>query len=500
MVRLSHLVSELGGVCTPAPAGALDREVRDVHVDSRRVARGDLFAALPGLSVDGARFVPDALARGAAAVLSPRALAGVEHPAGGAFSHWIHPDAPRAAGEAAALVHDRPARAQRVAGITGTNGKTTTAFFIGELARAAGFRPAVVGTVGYRLWGGAELPATHTTPDATELQRLLSLNLRQGGDLFALEISSHALDQDRVAGLELDVAVFTNLTRDHLDYHLTMEAYRDAKARIFRLLKAEGTAVIHADDEHGEHMLAAARAAGRSTVTFGTGSRCDLCVSRTASVRGGIQLFLQGMGIQAEGLKLPLVGRHNVENAIAATAAVLLMGASPSRVLEGLASISSPPGRLEPVDTGARGFLCYVDYAHTPDALGRVLAALRPLVAPPGRLVVVFGCGGDRDRGKRAPMGAVAARGADVVVVTSDNPRGEEPEAIAREVERGAAAAGARAVVEIDRRAAIRRALSEAREGDVVLIAGKGHETWQHSGGQKLPFDDRRVAAEELRP
>ena len=284
MVRLSHLVSELGGVCTPAPAGALDREVRDVHVDSRRVARGDLFAALPGLSVDGARFVPDALARGAAAVLSPRALAGVEHPAGAAFSHWIHPDAPRAAGEAAALVHVRPARAQRVAGITGTNGKTTTTFFIGELARAAGFRPAVVGTVGYRLWGGAELPATHTTPDATELQRLLSQNLRQGGDLFALEISSHALDQDRVAGLELDVAVFTNLTRDHLDYHLTMEAYRDAKARIFRLLKAEGTAVIHADDEHGEHMLAAARAAGRSTVTFGTGSRCDLCVSRTASL------------------------------------------------------------------------------------------------------------------------------------------------------------------------------------------------------------------------
>jgi UDP-N-acetylmuramoyl-L-alanyl-D-glutamate--2,6-diaminopimelate ligase len=498
MVRLSLLVGELGGVCTPAPAGALDRDVRDVHVDSRRVARGDLFAALPGLSVDGARFVPDALARGAAAVLSPRAL---EQPTGAAFPHWIHPDAPRAAGEAAALVHNRPARAQRVAGITGTNGKTTTAFFTGELARAAGFHPAVVGTVGYRLWGGAELPASHTTPDATELQRLLALNRAAGGDLFALEVSSHALDQDRVAGLELDVAVFTNLTRDHLDYHGTMEAYRDAKARIFRLLKADGTAVIHADDAHAEHMLAAARAAGRSTVTFGTGSRCDLCVSRTASGRGGIQLFLQGMGIQAEGLKLPLVGRHNVENAIAATAAVLLMGASPSRVLEGLASISSPPGRLEPVDTGARGFLCYVDYAHTPDALGRVLAALRPLVASPGRLIVVFGCGGDRDRGKRAPMGAVAAQRADVVLVTSDNPRGEEPDAIAREIERGAAAAGgaARVEVEIDRRAAIRRAFVEAREGDVVLIAGKGHETWQQVGGQKLPFDDRRVAAEELR-
>jgi len=305
------------------------------------------------------------------------------------------------------------------------------------------------------------------------------------------------------------VAVFTNLTRDHLDYHGTMEAYRDAKARIFGLLKADGAAVIHADDAYADHMLAAARAAGRRALTFGTGSRCDLCVSRTAFGREGIQLFLHGMGIQAEELKLPLVGRHNVENAIAAAAAVLLMGASPSRVLDGLATISSPPGRLEPVDTGARGFLCFVDYAHTPDALERVLAALRPLVPAEGRLIAVFGCGGDRDPGKRAPMGAAAARGADIAVITSDNPRSESPEAIAREVERGArsvegraGAVGGQGSVEvvIDRRAAIRRALSLAREGDVVLIAGKGHETWQQLDGRKLPFDDRRVAAEELRP
>ncbi len=500
MVRLSTLVEALGGVCTPAPSGAFDRELRDVHVDSRRVARGDLFAALPGRSVDGARFVPDALVRGAGAVLSPGRLPPLD-PAAAAFPHWVHPDAARVAGEAAALVHGRPARAQRVAGVTGTNGKTTTAFFIGELARAAGLHPAVVGTVGYRLWQGEVQPATHTTPDATELQRLLAQNREGGGDVFALEVSSHALDQGRTAGLELDVAVFTNLTRDHLDYHGTMEAYRDAKARIFGLLKPDGAALIHADDASAGHMLAAARAAGRRALTFGTGSRCDLCVSRTAFGRGGIQLFLTGMGIQAEGLNLPLVGRHNVENAIAATAAVLLMGASPSRVLDGLASISSPPGRLEPVDTGGRGFLCYVDYAHTPDALERVLAALRQLVPQGGRLIAVFGCGGDRDRGKRAPMGAAAARAADVAVITSDNPRSEAPEAIAREVERGAREAGGSASVEvvIDRRAAIRRALRIAREGDVVLIAGKGHETWQQLDGRKLPFDDRRVAAEELR-
>jgi UDP-N-acetylmuramoyl-L-alanyl-D-glutamate--2,6-diaminopimelate ligase len=208
------------------------------------------------------------------------------------------------------------------------------------------------------------------------------------------------------------------------------------------------------------------------------------------------------MGIQREGLFLPLVGRHNAENAIAAAVAILVMGASPPRVLGGLATVSAPPGRLEPVETGARGFGCYVDYAHTPDALARVLEAVHPLVADGGRRIVVFGCGGDRDRGKRAPMGAVAARGADVVVVTSDNPRSEDPAEIAAEVERGARAAGtaARIEVHLDRRAAIARALLVARAGDVVLIAGKGHETWQLSAGSRLPFDDRRVAAEELVP
>jgi UDP-N-acetylmuramoyl-L-alanyl-D-glutamate--2,6-diaminopimelate ligase len=495
VVRLSNLVEALGGeLCSGA-----DCDVRDVHVDSRRVAPGTLFAALPGLSADGLAYAGEALARGATAVLAPRRPAA---PPARDRGLWIHKEATRVAGEAAALVHGRPARSQRVVGITGTNGKTTTAFFVGELARAAGMRPAVIGTLGYRLFGGVELPATHTTPDATELQRLLAQNRAAGGDLFALEVSSHALDQERTAGLELDVAAFTNLTRDHLDYHKTMEAYRAAKARIFRLLKADGVALVHADDASAEAMLDAARANGRRVVTFGTGSRCDLFVSRVSCDRGGIQLILQGLGIHEEGLCLPLVGRHNVENAIAAAAAVLLMGASPSRVLEGLAAISAPPGRLEPVDTGARGFACYVDYAHTPDALERVLAALRPLVIEGGRLIAVFGCGGDRDAGKRAPMGAVAARGADLVIVTSDNPRSEEPEAIAREVVRGVRDAGGSERLELvlDRRAAIGRALAHARPGDIVLIAGKGHETWQLKAGQRLPFDDRRVAAEELRP
>ena len=498
MVRLSDLVQALGGRCEPEEGGR--RDVLDVHVDSRRVGRGTLFAALPGRTVDGLAFVPEALARGAAAVLAPAPLSRDLAP-GLDPASWIHPEARRVAGEAAALVHGRPARAQRVAAVTGTNGKTTTAHLIGELARASGFRPGVIGTVGVRLFGAEERPATHTTPDATELQRLLAQNLALGGDLFALEASSHALDQERLSGVELDVAVFTNLSRDHLDYHGTIEAYQAAKARIFALLKPGGVAVVHADDPHGDAMAAAARAAGHTVVLFGTGSRCDLRASRIELDREGIRLTLMGMGIQAGGLRLPLVGRHDVENATAAAAAVLSMGASPSRVLEGLAAVSPPPGRMEPVDTGERGFACFVDYAHTPDALQRALASLRPRVAPGGALIAVFGCGGDRDPGKRAPMGAAAAGGADRVIVTSDNPRGEDPWSIAREAERGAREAGGAPVeVVLDRRAAIERALSLAREGDVVLIAGKGHETWQEQAGARSPFDDRVVAREALRP
>ena len=505
MVRLSHLVDALGGSCMPEPIGTLDPDIRDVHIDSRRIGQmesdgsGDLFAALPGLNVDGARFVPEALDRGASAVLSPARVTEVSDRA--LFPNWVHPAARRVAGEAAAMVHGYPSRATRVVGITGTNGKTTVAHFVGHLARAAGLKPAVIGTVGYHLWGGDKRPALHTTPDASELQRLLSDNLAHGGDACALELSSHALHQERAAGLELDVAVFTNLSRDHLDYHMSMEAYLDAKASIFRLLKADGTAAIHVDDSDNpwaQQMIAAAKTVGARVVTFGTGSRCDLCVSRVLYGSEGIELFLDGMGILGKRLKLPLVGRHNLENATAAIAAVLLMGASPTRVLEGLATVSSPPGRMEPVDTGTRGFACYVDYAHTPDALGQTLEALRPLVRADGRLIVVFGCGGDRDSGKRAPMGATAAQVADVVIVTSDNPRDEEPKDIAHEVARGASEGDAEVHVIVERRAAIGHALGLACEGDVVLIAGKGHETWQQLRGQKLPFDDRRVAAEEL--
>ena len=494
MVRLSQLVQALGG-----RLGAGDADIRDVQVDSRRVGPGELFAALPGATADGARFVPGALARGAAAVLSPSSLA---DRAPEPFLNWVHPRARRVAGQAAALVQGSPSRAQTVVGLTGTNGKTTTAHLLGQLLVHAGRRPAVVGTVGYRLWGGEELPASHTTPDAPQIQRLLAANRDAGGDAFVLEVSSHGLDQERVSGLELDVAVFTNLSRDHIDYHGSLEAYAAAKTRIFSLLKEGGTAAIHADDPHAEAMAAAARDAGARVVTFGTGSRSDLSASRVSFGPAGIDLFLQGMGISRNRLILPLIGRHNLENALAAVAAGLLMGASPSRVLEGLATVFPPPGRLERIDTAGRGFEVLVDYAHTPEALERVLDALRPHVPAPGRLIVVFGAGGDRDRGKRAAMGAAVARGADVGVVTSDNPRSEPPEDIVEAVAAGLEAAGGGCQVHriVERRAAIRRALEVARPGDLVLIAGKGHETWQERLGRRQPFDDRVVAREELRP
>lgn len=497
MVRLGELVASLGGSCERLEA---EPEILDVHLDSRRARPGTLFAALRGSRTDGARFVADACQRGASAVLSPTPLAAADERR---CARWIHPDARGVAGRAAAIVYGRPAADVPVIGVTGTNGKTTVAHLIGELLAHEGRRPAVLGTVGHRLWG-EELPATHTTPDATELQRLCRRHRDLGGDAIVLEASSHALDQERLAGLELDVAVFTNLTRDHLDYHHDMETYAAAKARIFAYLRPGGTAVVNADDAWAQHMADAARGSGARVVTFGIGSRADLRADRPSGGRQGTHLFLEGMGVPRIGLNLPLFGRHNVENALAAMAAILSLGASPSRVLEGLAAVSPPPGRLETIDTGGRGFRIFVDYAHTPDALGRVLSALGDLLAEDagskqGRLLCVFGCGGERDRDKRAPMGATVAALSDVAVVTSDNPRGEDPEAILNDVLAGMRQGRAEVLAELDRRTAIRRALELARPGDVVLIAGKGHETWQQFSDRRLPFDDRTVAREEMR-
>lgn len=493
MVELDRLVAALGGELQATQAGrAVD--VVDVRLDSRFVGAGDLFAALPGRAADGARFVRSAADRGAVAVLSPAPLTDAPIPV------WVHDRARRVAGEAAALVHGRPSHAMSVIAVTGTNGKTTTAHLAGQLLAHVGRRVAVLGTTGHRLAGGVSLPSTHTTPDAPELQRLLRRHRDAGGDAVALELSSHALDQERHAGLDVSVAVFTNLTRDHLDYHGDMDAYLAAKRRLFEGLEAGSAAVLNAADPASASMARAARSRGARVVTYGVGSRVDLGASHVVPTARGTQLILEGMGISEFEVTLPLVGRHNVENALAALAAVLMTGASPSHAVGGLAALSSAPGRLEPVEAGARGFGVFVDYAHTSDALTRVLAALREQLAasPRARLICVFGAGGDRDRGKRAPMGEAVGRGADLAVLTSDNPRGEAPQAIADDVLVGLRASAAEHVVELDRRAAIALAFERARPGDVVLIAGKGHETGQTVGDTVHPFDDRDVARELL--
>ncbi len=504
MVTVSELVGALGGARGPLHADR-DPAVTDVHLDSRRVGRGHLFCALAGTTDDGASYAAEALQKGAVCVLSQRPLDELDGVT------WIHPDARRVAGEAAAIVHGHPCRAQRVVGVTGTNGKTTVVGVIASLLRSLGHRPGTVGTIEYALHGSEPKPSTHTTPDAPELQRLLKENAAAGGDCLVLEASSHALDQERLAGLALDVAVFTNLGHDHLDYHSDMDAYASAKERIFAALDAGGAAVINADDPLAERFRSAASRATDRVVTYGTGSLADLKAELTEVGPRGSHLFLEGMGIPRTGLFLPLVGRHNVENALAALAAVLMLGASPSLAMEGLASVSAPRGRLERVEVSNRhGYQVFIDYAHTPDALRSVLGTLRELMSIPeateteghalfeGRLICVFGCGGNRDQDKRRPMGEAVGTLADLAVVTSDNPRFEDPERIIDAVLEGLSSTPCDVIVEPDRRSAIRKVLRVAQPGDVVLIAGKGHETWQLSRGKRTPFEDSRVVREEL--
>ncbi len=500
MRKLADLVKRLGGACSIEGGGP---DILDVQLDSRRVRAGDLFAALPGAKADGAAFVGDAAARGAVAVLTPHELdLRTVNPdtRGASLAQWVHPSARRVVGEAAALVHDEPAARMQVAGITGTNGKTTTAHVLGWLLDQAGRKPAVLGTAGHRLAGGRRLEAQHTTPDAPELWRLLREHAERGGDCVVMEVSSHALEQERTAGIAFAVAVFTNLTREHLDYHGGMEEYARAKARIFAGLGPDATAVLNADDPYWVHMNEVARSTGARVVRTSTRSSAELVALRLSTGPQGTRFELDGMGIRSTGLLLPLRGRYNVENALAAAAAALSMGVDPAAVIEGLSTTHGAPGRLEPVTGPEHPFQVYVDYAHSPDALERVLRTLRTeleAASPRGRLILVFGCGGERDRGKRPQMGGIASLLSDVVWLTTDNSRGEDPGAILAEIEAGMSGPAAQRR-ELDRRAAIHGALAEARPGDVVLVAGKGHETRQWIGNQVLAFDDREVVREAL--
>ncbi|MDP6956818.1 MAG: UDP-N-acetylmuramoyl-L-alanyl-D-glutamate--2,6-diaminopimelate ligase [Planctomycetota bacterium] len=518
-MQLNELVKEFGGICTfgngligcgeassAAPQVGAALSVSAVQFDSREVRNGDLFVAVPGTLESGADYLADAAGRGAVAVLTPAGLdlSSVHREMPGLhLAQWIHPAARRLGGEVAARLLGNPTREMQLAAITGTNGKTSTAHILGHLLQAAGRSPAVLGTAGHRLAGGAQFEASHTTPDAPRIQGLLAAHRERGGDAAVLEVSSHALSQERTAGLDFSVAVFTNLSVDHLDYHGSMEEYAATKALLFGSLSEGSCAVINADDSFADMMIHAARACGARVVTYSTRRAADLTAVLQRTDLEGSSLTINGMGISTVELRMPLAGRYNVDNALAAAAAALVLGASPSQVVEGLATTPGAPGRLERIPSGQRGCSVFVDYAHSEDALGEVLGLLHEEVPAGARLLTVFGCGGDRDPSKRAPMGRVAAGFSDRLFITSDNPRGEDPLCIIDDILMGVRQEeqdDLTVEVEPDRRRAIQRALECAREGDVVLIAGKGHETRQVIGDEVRCFSDRAVVMETLAP
>jgi len=473
--------------------GALDQEIASVEYDSRRTRPQSLFVCIRGARHDGHRFIPEALSRGAGACLVERDVRG----AGGAPVPGTIvqvEETRRALSHVAARFYDAPSHELCLTGITGTNGKTTVSYLVEAALQAGGHRAGIIGTVEYRC-GGVRREAERTTPEASDLQALLRWMRGQGADAAVMEVSSHSLVLHRVAECAFDVAVFTNLTQDHLDFHETMEDYFAAKAQLFTMLREKGgTAVINLDDPAGKRLREMARAA---VVTYGLTTEADVTAVAPAYDLQGIRAFIRtpwGTG----GLRSPLLGRHNLYNLLAAVGVGGALKIPIERVLEGLVTVHRIPGRLEPVECG-QPFKVVVDYAHTPDALEWVLRSLRELSA--GRLIVLFGCGGDRDRKKRPLMGEAAVRWADRVILTSDNPRSESPEAILEEIEAGvrSVSGGAERTMRcVDRRDAVRAAVGEARPGDVILIAGKGHETTQVVGETKIPFDDREVAREVL--
>ena len=480
-VSLARVIARLqaDGLLLSAPAA--EPLLSGISDDSRRVAAGDLFCAWAGTTSDAHAFVPAAQAAGAAAALVERALPDVELP------QVLVSDGRRAAAAAAMVVLGDPAARLKLAGVTGTNGKSTTVWMLRHILSARA-PAASIGTLGVRRADGSLVPGTAelTTPGPVDLARTFRELVDEGVRFVAMEVSSHSLDQGRVAALRYDVAVFTNLTRDHLDYHGTLEAYRAAKLLLLDLLQPDATVVVNADDPAWQGVEARAPHGLRF-------SRRD----RSAQVRAdGVHLSASGARFRlltpegAADARIPLVGDYNVDNALGATAAALALGVSLHEVVDRLATLPQVPGRLEKLTEDPCPV--FADYAHTPDALERALGALRPLVS--GRLIVVFGAGGDRDRGKRPLMAAAAEAGADVVIATSDNPRTEPPDAILDEIVAGFTCPGWIRIT--DRRAAIGHALAEGRPGDAVLLAGKGHETYQIVGTEKRHFDEREVVAE----
>ena len=480
-------------------AGRGDIEVRGVQYDSRRVSAGDVFVAMRGGTADGNQFIDAAIRKGAAAIVTDSlerfvdlrtqqpelALALVDRESKGGR---------RALAEISSAVFGAPEKKLKISAVTGTNGKTTTAFLLEQMLRSVGRKCVLLGTIETHV-GDVVRESEHTTPESRDVLALFAEGVKAGCTEVVMEMSSHALEQERVWGISVDVAIFTNLTQDHLDYHGTMEAYARAKARLFEGVGAEAprVAVINVDDAYGAVMEKTVR--GKAW-TYGRLAKADyVAQSVVLSAQGAVFNFVTPQGTRP--VRSPLFGWFNVDNLVAAMTAALARGLTLEEVVRCAATIRPAPGRFEPV-ANEGGFAVVVDYAHTDDALENVIGFARELVGK-GRVITMFGCGGDRDKTKRPKMGRVAARGSDVVVVTSDNPRSEDPMTIIEEVLVGVRETAVECVVEVDRRAAIEVAIRAARPGDLVLLAGKGHEKTQTFADGVLAFDDVVEAEHVLR-
>lgn len=486
-MRVKDLMPFLSGAQVE---GSVDREFTSMTYDSRRVTPGALFVAVPGNRVDGGAFLANAVDRGAPVVICP-----LDAAAPARVTRIRVPDVREAMARASAAFYGQPSSKLRVIGVTGTNGKTTVAFMVKAMLESSGLRTGLMGTVRYEI-GDRVIPAHRTTPESVDLQGMMSQMVKADCRACVMEVSSHALEQKRVWGIEYDVAIFTNLTQDHLDFHGTMEDYFRSKSRLFAPdwpNPKKQTGVINIDDDYGTRLAQQSGLAVR--MTYGVQKQAELRAVKLELSATGSRFVVETPG-RKFACRIPLIGRHNVYNALAAIGAALALDVSVPQIQAALNAMPQIPGRLEPVHAGQK-FGVYVDYAHTDDALQNVLTTLREIAQ--GRVLVAFGCGGARDTEKRPKMGRVAARLADYTILTSDNPRRESASDICAQIESGYRSVRPDAChVELDRRRAIDQILRMAKPGDLVLIAGKGHETYQEFADTVVPFDDRLLAQESI--
>lgn len=492
-MKLRELIQDLDIMET---RGSLDQDVTGIAYHTGKVEPGCLFTALVGVAADGHKYVGGAIERGAKVIVSQRVV-----PVSDGITNIVVQNARLALALISARFFGEPSKKFRLIGITGTNGKTTITYLLESIFNKCGFNTGVVGTVNYRYGSVLTNPA-HTTPESYDLQKLFGEMLSFGVDSVAMEVSSHSLDQDRVAGCYFDGAIFTNLTQDHLDYHLDMQRYKSAKACLFKKYLPNGEkkdpwAVMNADDAAGREIAGELK---YPVYLYSVREDADISLANADYSFKGVDLEIK-LGRELLKLKSPLVGSHNASNILAAIGAAFAMQLPLSKIKEGVEGLKRVPGRLEPVPN-SKGLQVLIDYAHTPDALKNVTLALKEL--KPKRLITVFGCGGDRDKSKRPLMGYETAMRSDLVIITSDNPRSEDPRKIIDEIVGGVKDVGlvesnngsSGYIVEVNRREAISKALHLARKDDVVLIAGKGHEDYQIIGKEKYPFDDLKVAVE----